>query len=143
MRDENVKSRVEEGAKASARGRGRRAHNGRSRAAAPDRQQFLAELRESSELRIARRRATRARELFAQTKAFDNLAIPIWVTTIEVIEQPPALVDHHDQPAPRGVVFHVRLQVRGQIVDPLAQQCDLYFRRAGVLGMCTVLLDQR
>ena len=38
--------------------------------------------------------------LLAQTKSFHNLAIPIRVATIQIVQQPPALVDHHDQSAP-------------------------------------------
>src|SRR4029077_2527874 len=34
-------------------------------------------------------------QLLAQTKAFDNLAIPIRVTTVEIIQKTAALVDHH------------------------------------------------
>ena len=41
--------------------------------------------------------------LLAQAESFDNLAIPIRVSTVQVVQQPATLVDHHDQPAPRGV----------------------------------------
>ena len=34
--------------------------------------------------------------LLAQAEAFDNLAIPIGVATVEVIKQPAALIDHHN-----------------------------------------------
>ena len=37
--------------------------------------------------------------LLAQTKSFHNLAIPIRVATIQIVQQPAALVDHHDQSA--------------------------------------------
>src|SRR6267143_7317353 len=78
-------------------------------------------LRKGSEILLARQRPACAGQLLAQTKAFDNLAIPIRVTTVKIIQQPPALVDHHDQPASRRVVLEVRLQMRRQIVDSLAQ----------------------
>src|SRR6267378_364149 len=70
---------------------------------------------------LARQRPARAGQLLAQTKAFDNLAIPIRVTTVKVIQQPPALVDHHDQPASRRMVLEVHLKMRRQVVDSLAQ----------------------
>ena len=73
--------------------------------------------------------------LLAQTKALDNLAIPIRVTAVQVIQQATALVDHHDQSAPRCMILHVRLQMRSQVCDPLAQQCNLHFRRAGIFRM--------
>src|SRR4029077_18007577 len=59
--------------------------------------------------------------LLAQTKTVDNLAIPIRVTTVEIIQKTAALVNHHDQPASRCMVLEVRLQMRGQVVDSLAQ----------------------
>jgi hypothetical protein len=34
--------------------------------------------------------------LLAQAKAFNNLAIPIRVTPIEIVQQPPAFVYHHN-----------------------------------------------
>src|SRR5208282_1707446 len=79
--------------------------------------------------------------LLTQAESFHNLAIPIRVAPIQIIQQPPAFVDHHDQPAPRSMIFCVGLEVGGEIVDALAQQRDLYFRRSGVFRVRTVLLD--
>jgi len=36
-------------------------------------------------------------ELLSQTQSFDNLAVPIGITTIQIIQQTPAPVHHHDQ----------------------------------------------
>jgi hypothetical protein len=91
---------------------------------------------------LARHRSALAEPLLAQTKAFDNLAIPIRVTTVEVIQKSAPLVDHHDQPASRSMVLQVQLQMRRQIVDAVAQQCNLDFRRAGILHILSILLDQ-
>src|SRR5215472_6811109 len=63
----------------------------------------------------------RTARLFAQTKTFNNLAVPIRVTAVEVVQQAPALVDHHDQAAPRCMVLHVGLEMRRQVVDPFTQ----------------------
>lgn len=38
--------------------------------------------------------------LLAQTEAIHNLAIPIRVPAVEIVQESPALVDHHDQPPP-------------------------------------------
>ena len=65
--------------------------------------------------------------LLAQTEAFDNLAVPIRVTVIEIVQQTPAFIDHHDQSPARCVVFHVRLEVRRQVVDPFTEKRNLYF----------------
>jgi len=41
------------------------------------------------------------------------------------------------------MVFHVGLEMRGQIVDPLAKKRDLHFWRARVLNVGPELFDQR
>jgi hypothetical protein len=97
------------------------------------------------QLKLLRKRSGCRRttpRLLAQAKPFDNLAIPIRVTPIEIVQQPPALVHHHNQPAAGCVVFYVGLEVRRQIVDPLAQKRYLHFRRARILYMGSELFDQ-
>jgi hypothetical protein len=81
-------------------------------------------------------------QLLAQTKTINNLAVPIRVTPVEIVQQPPALVHHHDQASAGRVVLNVRLEVRRQVVDPLAQKRNLHFRRAGILHMSPELFDQ-
>ena len=81
-------------------------------------------------------------QLLAQTKAINNLAVPIRVTPVEIVQQPPTLVDHHNQASARRVVLNVRLEMRRQVVDPLAKKRDLHFRRAGILHMSPELFDQ-
>jgi hypothetical protein len=80
--------------------------------------------------------------LLAQTKTFDNLAIPIWVAAIQVVQQPAAPIDHHDQPAARSMILCVGSKVGGEVVDALAQQRDLHFGRTSVPRMRSVLFDQ-
>jgi hypothetical protein len=41
----------------------------------------------------------RGSALFTQTESFDNLAIPIRVAPVQIVQQSSAPVDHHDQPA--------------------------------------------
>src|ERR1700730_2984809 len=66
------------------------------------------------------------KRLLAQAKAFNNLAIPIRVAAVEIVQQTAALVDHHDQSAPGCMVFYVGLEVRRQVADPLAQKSNLH-----------------
>lgn len=66
--------------------------------------------------------------LLAQAKAFNNLAIPIRITAVQIIEQPTALIDHHDQSATRGVIFCVGTKVGSQVTNALTQKSDLHFR---------------
>jgi hypothetical protein len=93
--------------KTAARGRPESAYKKSGQAISPKSRRKLIGLRKGSEILLARPRPTRAGQLLAQTKAFDNLTIPIRVTTVEVVQQPPALVDHHDQPASRRMVLEV------------------------------------
>ena len=81
-------------------------------------------------------------QLLAQAKAINNLAVPIRVTPVKIIEQPPALVDHHDQAAAGRVILNMRLEMRRQVVDPLAQKRDLHLGRARILHMSPELFDQ-
>ena len=41
-------------------------------------------------------RPLRKSALLAQTESFNNLAIPIWVAAIQIVQQPAALIDHHN-----------------------------------------------
>lgn len=55
---------------------------------------------------------------------------------MEVIQQSPALSDHHQQSTARAVVFDVLLQVFGQMIDALGQKSNLY-----VSGPCVALVQ--
>src|SRR5580704_1065645 len=57
----------------------------------------------------AARMAAQESALLTQAESFHNLAIPIRVAPIQVVQQPSAFVDHHDQPPPRGVILRVGL----------------------------------
>ena len=85
----------------------------------------------------------KAGRLLAQAKTFNNLAVPIRVATVEIVQQTAALIDHHNQSAARCMIFHVGLEMRRQIVDPLAEKRDLHFGRARVLNVGPELFDQR
>jgi hypothetical protein len=86
-------------------------------------------------------RPLREAALLPQTESFHNLAIPIWVATVQIVQQTPPLVDHHDQPAPRRVIFCVGPEMGGEIADALAQQRNLHFRGTRVTGVNPELLD--
>ena len=70
--------------------------------------------------------------LLADTEPLDQLGVAVRVLALEVIEQAPALADEFEQPTARVMVFGVRLEVFGQVVDAFAQNRDLNFRRAGI-----------
>src|SRR5271170_47516 len=91
--------------------------------------------------KAAVKRPRRKSVLLAQTESFHNLAVPIRVAAVQIVQQPPALIDHHDQSATRGVVLCVGLEVAGQIADALAQESNLHFRRTCILGVYPELLN--
>src|SRR2546428_6870584 len=72
-------------------------------------------LRRLSVFSLWKGRSRSEKRLLAQTKAFDNLAIPIRVPAIEVVQQTAAPVHHHNEPPPRCMVFYVRLEMRGEV----------------------------
>src|SRR5580704_17697103 len=81
--------------------------------------------------------------LLPQAESFHNPAVAIRVATVQIVQQPTALVDHHDQPATRCVVLRVALEVVRKVADALAQQCDLHFRGTCIFCVYTELLDHR
>lgn len=52
--------------------------------------------------------------------------VALYVYPLEVIEKTSALRDHLEQAAPRMVVFLMRLEMLGQLVNSLAEQCNLH-----------------
>src|SRR3954468_22759954 len=79
--------------------------------------------------------------LLADAEAADQLGVPLGVFPLHVIEQPPALTDELEQPAPRMVVLCVGLEVLSQVADAFAEQCDLNFGGAGVALVSPVVAD--
>jgi hypothetical protein len=74
-------------------------------------------------------------------QALDELAVPVVVLRLEVIEQPPTLADELQEPPPAVEVLLVRLEVLGEHVDALGEQRHLHLGRAGIGLVGAVLLD--
>src|SRR6185312_7318814 len=83
----------------------------------------------------------RASRSTADTQPFNQLFVTSFVGTPQIIENLPALRNELEQPAPRVIVFHMRFEVLGQIVDPLRQERNLNLRRTCVAGLYGVRLD--
>src|SRR5689334_24940109 len=77
--------------------------------------------------------------LFPQAQAVDDLLVAGAVFPRQVLQQTVSLADHLEQPATRGVVLLVRLEVLGQLGDPRGQQRDLDLGRTRVLRMYLVV----
>src|SRR2546426_3716283 len=73
--------------------------------------------------------ADKSADLLPEFQFSSDVRVPIGVLAVEVIQQTPALPDHHEQSTPGAVVFDVLLQVLGQMIDALCQQGDLNIRR--------------
>src|ERR1035438_3123240 len=64
------------------------------------------------------------------------------IHSLQIFQQAAALADHEQQSAARAVIFFVGLQMAGQMVDPLRQQCDLDISRTGVLRVYLELFNR-
>jgi len=60
---------------------------------------------------------------------------------MQVVKQPATLADQSQQATARVMVFFVRREMLGQLIDPGREQRDLNFRRATVIGGPSVGLD--
>lgn len=80
--------------------------------------------------------------LLAEAEAGDELPVTIHITVVEVAKLAPSLADKHQQAPPCVIVVLVRLEVRGEVLDPLCQHRDLDLRGTGITGVDSVLPDQ-
>ncbi|CCB67968.1 protein of unknown function [Hyphomicrobium sp. MC1] len=80
-------------------------------------------------------------QLAADAVFLDDLLIAGVVLGLDVVKELAALADHLEQATARMVVFLVRLEVLGQLVDAMRQDGDLDFRRAGVVGLRGIVFD--
>jgi hypothetical protein len=80
-------------------------------------------------------RAAPPQILVAQFQFLGDRLVTLFVLALQIIQKPPALADHHEQPAARAVVLLVHLQMLGQMINPLRQQRNLNIRRTCISGM--------
>jgi hypothetical protein len=88
------------------------------------------------------RPANLPQNLVAQFQFLRDGLVAFQILALQVIQQAPPLADHHQQPAPRAVVFFVALQMFRQMVDPLRQQRNLHIGRTRVAVMCLKLVNR-
>lgn len=79
--------------------------------------------------------------LLLQIQRIDQFLIRLRLVHLQIREKLPAVCDVGKQPATRGVVLLVLLQVLRHLIDLLREQCHLHLRRAGILLMRAVLGD--
>src|SRR5262245_14027561 len=78
----------------------------------------------------------------ADAELFDDDAIPFRRSGPKVFQQPAALADEHQEPAPRMMVLDVLFEVVGQAVDALGEERDLHLGRTRIALVGAELLDQ-
>src|ERR1700722_3017288 len=92
-------------------------------------------------MEIAARNMAAMKRSATQTQALDELLILLWLGRLQIIEQLAALIDELHEPATRGVIALVSVEVLTQSVDALGEQCNLDFGGTGVFGITTELRD--
>src|SRR5271165_6885226 len=80
--------------------------------------------------------------LLADPQLSDHFAVAVRIVRLQVVEQAAALAHKHEQAAAGGMIFLMRLEVLGQLADPLAQNRDLDFRGTSIGIMGAEALNQ-
>ena len=68
----------------------------------------------------------------AKLELLGDRSIAAHIRVMQVIKQPPALADHHEQTPPGTVILQILLEMFGEVIDALGQQGNLDIGRAGV-----------
>jgi hypothetical protein len=79
--------------------------------------------------------------LFPQAEPGYDLLITLDVFFAHILEQSRPCPDHFQQTPPGCVIFAMSLEMLGEIVDPLCQQCNLYVRRTGIALVRFIILN--
>src|SRR6476620_4138283 len=77
----------------------------------------------------------------ADAELLDDGLIALVVLAASIVEQLTAQAHHLQKATARVVVLLVRLEVLGQVIDAMRQDRDLHFRRASIVGLGGVRLD--
>lgn len=80
-------------------------------------------------------------ELLTDIQFRDDRAVTADILLHQIIEQISSFTNHLQKTSSGMKVLFVNLQMFGQAVDSLGQQCDLHFGRTGVLFMKLVRLN--
>src|SRR6478736_5861449 len=79
--------------------------------------------------------------LAPQTQLGDDRPVALDVVLLDVVEQPATTTHQHQEPSPAVMVLLVDLQVLGEVVDAVGEQCDLHLGRTGVGLVQSMLSD--
>jgi hypothetical protein len=81
--------------------------------------------------------------LSTQLQAADKLLIAALVFPLQIIQQPAAPANEHQQAAAGMEILRMRLQMLGKIGDALRKQRHLNFGAAGVGCLCLIFANKR
>src|SRR5262245_32262742 len=98
--------------------------------------------RDGAERGGTRRAGGGNQQSLADPEPFRESPISLRVFLAEIFEEPAALADQHEKPAPRVMVLLVSLEVIRQPVDPLGEERDLDLGRPGISIVRSELLDE-
>src|SRR5215218_6724613 len=76
-----------------------------------------------------------------QSEARDHFLVALRCRALEIVEELATLVHHLQQPAARSVIALVSSEVLAELVDTCREQRDLHLRRARVVRVASILLD--
>src|SRR5882672_171561 len=76
-----------------------------------------------------------------EAQTFDDGLIFFGGSRLEIVEEFAALIDHLEKAAAGSVIALVGTEVLAESVDALGQECDLHFRRPGVIGAAPIFRD--
>jgi len=79
--------------------------------------------------------------LLSDSESLDQSPIAIEILLLDVVEQTSAPADETQKASTTVMILGVSLEMLGELYDSAGQQCNLDFRRAGVLLMKTVAFD--
>src|SRR4029077_12063623 len=91
---------------------------------------------------VSRKSRAAFQPLLADVESLDQVRVAMRVLCFQIVEQPAAPADEHEQTASRVMIFRVCLEMLGEVIDSFAQDSDLYFWRTCVAFMRLVAADE-
>ena len=79
--------------------------------------------------------------LLTDVESLDQVRVALCVLRFQIVEQPTAAADEHQQAAARVMIFCVRLEMLSEVVDSFAEECNLNFWRTGIAVVSLVRAD--
>src|ERR1700744_5231436 len=73
--------------------------------------------------------------LLADAQLTDHITVAVRIVRLEIVQQTAALTHQHQQTAPGGVIFLVKLEVLSQLANTFTENRNLHFRATRVTVM--------